>query len=189
LKTGYKIWISTVVLLVVLNVALIATIWLKPGFYGPPPLGKDKKGIANTLELTEEQKETFQKASELNHQTIDSFKRVVKNVREQYFSALATDNPTPNDSLAKLLANYHELIEQQTFRHFAAVRSTLNEKQKKIFDAAISDIIKGTQEQPHFRGDGSGPPGPPPGDGPRRPGMPPCEGCPPPPDDGPPPRP
>jgi hypothetical protein len=198
MTSSNRIWIVVVVVLIAMNIALLATIWLRlnwppllPQEHGtmrPPRQPHGAGAMMKSLELTEQQKTAFECERQLHQQRIDSLKKKAKEVREQFFGALIASGNRPNDSLAMMLGTYHMLIEQQTFRHFATVRSMLSNPQKQIFDSSVLFIVKGLQEQPRFRGDGNGPPPP------RRGFLPPppngdCEDCPPPSDNEPPPHP
>ena len=193
-NSGNKFWVWLAGLLVACNIALIATIWLRPagncapqGEHMPPPPGPGRPGanFNKQLNFTSEQNEKFTQMATEHRGKIDSIKKLAKAAREQFFANIKSDvnNQAQLDSLSNILGKYHQLIELQTYNHFRSVRDMLTASQKTIYDSIIFDVLKGLPEQPHFKGDGMRRRGPHPGDG---------QGPPPPPRDdrdGPPPPP
>ena len=213
-NSGNRSWLWLVAILVMCNIALLVTIWFRPpagkdhfpdgGNRMPPRHGAGMGPGANfsdDLKFSKDQDIKFSTMSIENRAAIDSLKRQAKNAREAFFAKIkdGTQNPAQIDSFANALGNYHRLIELQTYTHFRHVRDMLSDAQRPTFDSMIGHILRSLPEQPHFRGDSSGPDGPPhmrrgqgPGDGGpyppphhRRGDMPP----PPPPGEGPPPPP
>ena len=177
-KKGYKIWMLLVGLLMVANVALIATIWLKPTQTRPQPPASPINFIEK-LQLTAQQNKEFQLLSGAHRVKIDSLKKLGKDAREHFFAQLKdnTANKRLLDSMSAVLGTYHQLIEMETFQHFRTVRSMLDARQQPVFDSLIINVLQHMPEQPHFKGDGMGPGG--------REGHPPLpEGNQPPPPDG-----
>ncbi len=186
-KRSYTIWMWLVGLLMVGNIALVATIWLRPCENQKPRPRGPNVNFAEKLRLTPEQEGNYDKISVEHEDKIDSLKRVGRAMRKAYFETLKTSvkNQRQLDSLAALLGSTHQQIEQETYRHFSNLRAMLNDQQRPLFDSIIERVIKQLPEQPGPHGEGPGcPPPPRPGRGPR-----PGEGMPPPPGDGPPPPP
>lgn len=194
-KAG-NLWKWLTAMLVVCNLALIATVWLRPqtqvqyniapgaGHRGGPLKFDDK------LNLTKEQQAKFKEITTDQQRRIDSLKRLAKAVREQFFANVSAATPDQQqvDKLSAQLGEYHRLIELETYNHFREVRAILNADQQKIFDEIIKDVLTRMPEQPHFKGDGMGPGGQHPGGRPDGPdGPPPGDGPPPPDGEGPPP--
>ncbi len=197
-----KFWLWLVVLLVICNLALIATIWLKPVGNGngfpPPRHGGPGANFNKQLSFTTEQNEKFNQMRQAQQEKIDSLKKAARGIREQFFAVLKTgeNNTAQLDSISTVLGNYHKTIELQTYTHFAEVRAMLTDKQKVIFDSIIVDVLHNLPEQPRYKGDGlrrQGPGHPGDGNGPPPPrderfndGPPPRrgDGPPPPPPDG-----
>ncbi len=191
---GNNLWKWLTAMLVVCNLALIATVWFRPqtqvqynigpgaGHRGGPMKYDDK------LNLNKEQQAKFKAITSDQHARIDSLKKLAKAVREQFFATINTSAPDQQqiDKLSAQLGDYHRLIELETYNHFRQVRAMLNADQQKIFDEIIKDVLTRMPEQPHFKGDGMGPGGPPPGGRPDGPdGPPPGDGPPPPNGEGP----
>lgn len=180
-NNGNNLWKWLTAMLVVCNLALIATVWFRPqtqvqynigpgaGHRGGPLKYDDK------LNLTREQQVKFKEITTDQQRRIDSLKRLAKATREQFFANVnvATPDEQQTAKLSAQLGDYHRLIELETYNHFRQVRAMLNADQQKIFDEIIKDVLTRMPEQPHFKGDGmgpggrrDGPDGPPPGDGP-----------------------
>ncbi len=188
-NTSGNMWKWLTGMLVVCNLALLATVWFRPqtqvqynigpgaGHRGGPPKYDEK------LNLSKEQQASFQAMTAAHQLRIDSLKKLAKATREQFFANVnaATPNQQEIDKLSAQLGDYHRLIELETYNHFRQVRTMLNADQQKIFDEIIKDVLTRLPEQPRFKGDGmgregrsrpegegrpEGPDGPPPGDGP-----------------------
>ncbi len=191
-KSGSKIWGWLVAFLVVCNIALLATIWMKPGRSNIPGLagmnahpGGPGANFNAQLSFTKEQNDKFIQMRADQRQRIDSLKKLARETREQFFSGLKGSPQTQArlDSLGSVLGNYHKLIEMQTYEHFRQVKEMLTDAQKPLFDSIISDVLKSMPEQPRYKGDGIRRQGPPGDRGHRPPPPPPGEmdGPPPPP--------
>ena len=177
-RKSLNVWTWLVGLLAVCNIALIATIWLRPPYTPPPP--PRHINFNKQLGLSKEQNEKIELLHQSQMNKIDSIKKVAKVIREQFFLQLKTDKPNTTliDSLSSLLGHYHQLVELQTFAHFKNIRSLLDSAQRPLFDSLVQEIVKSLPEQPRFKDDGNeqhrgrgerdgqpgfGPPPPPPG--------------------------
>jgi len=154
------IWKWLMILLLVCNIALIATIWFKPAQTNRPP-HQPPVNFKEQFNLTKEQDDHFQQIRMDQRKTIDSLKKLTNEVRTAYFANLKTNalSATQLDSMAGILGTYHKLIEEQTYAHFKSVRDMLTPNQKATFDHVIGDVLKSLPEQPHYKGDGLGPKG------------------------------
>ena len=148
------------ILLLVCNIALIATIWFKPAQNNRPP-HQPPVNFKEQFNLTKEQDDRFQQMRVDQRRIIDSLKKLTNEVRTAYFANLKTNalSAAQLDSMAGTLGTYHKLIEEQTYAHFKAVRDLLTPNQKATFDNVIGDVLKSLPEQPHYKGDGMGPKG------------------------------
>ena len=166
-NTSGNMWKWLTGMLVVCNLALLATVWFRPqttvqynmdpggGHRGRMPRYDDK------LNLTTEQQASFQAMTAAHQLRIDSLKKLAKATREQFFANVntATPNQQEIDKLSAQLGDYHRLIELETYNNFRRVRAMLHADQQKIFDTIIKDVLTRMPEQPHFKGDGMGPEG------------------------------
>jgi protein CpxP len=161
----------SVVVLVVLNIVLMASMWIRPGGHrhGPPPPhpgpGGPKMMIIEELKFTKEQTSKFETLVDEHRKAMRELEEKSRELREEYFSLLASDSPDQKkkEELETTIANNQKAIDVVTFDHFKQVRELCTPEQKKRFDEIIGDIIK------HMRGP-HGPPPPPP-HGPPPPGA------------------
>lgn len=184
--SGFWKWL--LILLVVCNLGLIITVWVKP--QQPPAekwqaMGREHRGghdgprrgpitFDKELDLTDDQRNKFDDMRIRHQQRIDSIKRLAGATREEFFDNLNAVNPDSARYMALdvRLGDYHRQIELMTFNHFRDLRALLNEQQKALFDKYIKTALRRMPEQPHTRDDGP----PPPGCGPDGPPCPPRDG-------------
>lgn len=174
------IWKWATGLLVLCNVALLATIWLKPSApqEGGPRHETPRDYVIRNLRFTDEQIKNYDALITLHRRAMDSLGKDAMDSRRQLFRNLKIENGgiLSPDSLAVTIAGIQKEIELVTYRHFAQVRTICRGEQLAQFDMIIGEVIK------KMNGHG----GPPPRGG-RPGGL--HDGPPPPPDDheGPPP--
>jgi len=173
-----RIWQWSVILLVLCNIGLILTIWLKPHRDGGHGRAARDYVIAS-LKFSDAQVKEYDVLIQDHQSAMRQLQKEAMALRQQLFSGLKTDSPATAtaDSLAALIANNQKQIELVTFHHFEQVRKICTAAQKTEFDNIIGDVMKKMNGPGH-----GGPPGRPGSDGP------PDGGGPPPPDgQGPPP--
>lgn len=190
-------WVAIgVTLLVLLNIGLMATIWLQrkddgnSGDGGPKP--GDNNPLATELGFDSAQRRAFDTLRAHHFALNQGYREQMRSLKDRYFNGIKTGNP-PNDALAGQMAALEVRIDSATYAHFAQVRGLCTDRQKEIFDRTLSRIINAMGKPPRGqqpRRDGHAPNGPhdgPPQDGPHD--GPPQDGPPHdgPPDDGPPP--
>jgi len=144
------IWKWTVGILFILNLALLATIWCRPGAEHsmPPPMHEGARPdelIKGKLHFTEEQNKAFDELRDRHHDSIMMLQRQGKALRTQYFDYLKHPGAADSnriDSLGAAIGNVQQQIEFVTFRHFRQVRMLCDEKQKATFDEIIDDVLR-----------------------------------------------
>jgi protein CpxP len=171
MKEGLKFWKIAVVLLVLCNIGLMLTLWLKPQVDGggPPRRESPRDIIVRQLKFTDEQVKQYDVLIREHQDSMQRLRDGAKNYRQQLFENLknTSGNSGFADSLSNLIGNNQARIESVTYDHFSKVRSLCTDNQKAEFDRIIVDVTSKM----------SGPGGPHPQDGPP-PGR---EGPPPPP--------
>ncbi len=184
-QKGIRLWQWAVLLLVLCNIGLIVTIWLKPHHGEPPPHGASPRDyIIRELKFSDDQVKKYDVLIRDHQQAMRRLRHDAMDYRKQLFANLKNENQKNNfaDSLSQLIAANQKEIELVTYNHFAQVHDLCNDTQKKDFDNIIGEVIKkmnGGPGAPHPpTGDGQGPPPGEKGDEPPPP---------PPGDDGPPP--
>lgn len=158
-----KLLTTLVVLLLLLNIATIASVWvMRPGkhmggVHGP------REYIISKLGFDEAQTEAFEALRKEHFDTIQKLREQIRSEKEEMYSGLKTKG-NENDAyahLAKVIA-YEEQAEKITFEHFRKVRELCDEEQKQHFDAIITQIIKmvgvNTPPPPHAPNHGGPPP-------------------------------
>ena len=183
-----RIWQWSVILLVLCNIGLILTIWLKP--HRPDGRGGERTRdyVISQLKLTDAQTKEYDVLIKDHHQAMLQLQKAAKSYHEQLFAGLANSTPAglaTADSLAQLIAANQKQTELITFHHFQLVRNICTDEQKTKLDNIIASVTQrmgGHSGPPPREGDGPRDQGPPQGDGP----PPPQNGRrPPPPDQGP----
>ena len=161
-----RIWQWAVLLLVLCNIGLIVTIWLKPSTQWLPARETPRDFVIRNLKFDAQQVQKYDVLVTAHHEAMKRLGADAVSYRNALFTNLkyAGNGGLNTDSLAQLIANNQKQVELVTYNHFAAVRALCTEPQKAIFDNIITDVIKKMNGGPH-----KGPPpgdGPPPGEGP-----------------------
>jgi Spy/CpxP family protein refolding chaperone len=187
-KKALRIWQWSVILLILCNAGLIATIWLKPAAQHARPGDEVRNYVIAQLKFSDGQVQQYDLLIGDHRHAMNELRREAMSYRADLFTLLKSNAPNDRaaDSVSTLIAANQKQIELVTFHHFAQVRKLCTPQQQIQFDNIISTVMKkmGGPRQappPPRRDDRRGPPqddenGPTPGD--RRP--PPDGGAPPP---------
>jgi len=152
------IWKWTVAILVLLNLGLLATMWLKPaaqhGQEGPRMGGGERPNemIQDKLHFTDAQTKEFDALRERHHDSIMTLQRQGQELRKQYFDMLKHPEASDSsriDSIGNAIGNNQKQIEFVTYRHFRQVRALCDDKQKAGFDEIIDDVLRVMSRQHH----------------------------------------
>lgn len=185
MQKGTKWLIGLVAALVVINIALVAIIWLKkdeptPGTTAPQGRGDARDYLVKTLSLTELQVRLFDSLRKGHFERINEYKKQIRFIKDRLFGMLNERdtnkiNRELNVAFREKLGELQTEIDLETFIHFREFRSLLNEQQQEKFDNVIQDVLRTMGREGHPR---NGPPGrdglpphqlpggPPPHDGP-----------------------
>ncbi|HKC69062.1 MAG TPA: hypothetical protein VKG26_12580 [Bacteroidia bacterium] len=143
-----KFWKWTVILLAVLNICLVASIWLKQGkpddMRQPPNGAKAADFLIEQLRFSPQQLTGFEKLKREHGHTMDSLRKVSKEVHKLFFDNLEKEkqDTAKINELARAIANTQTQIELATFNHFRKVRNLCDEKQKATFDEIIQEVLR-----------------------------------------------
>ena len=168
---GIKLLRWAVLLLVLCNIGLIVTIWIKPhseAGHGPMNGETPRDFVVRNLKFSEEQTRQYDAMVKDHQQAMRQLRHEAMDYRQSLFSNLANESKAGStaDSLARLIANNQQQIEMVTYRHFAQVRAICTDEQKQEFDKIIGDVIKKMNGGMRPPDDRRGPPpeghGPPP---------------------------
>ncbi|RYY88220.1 MAG: hypothetical protein EOO15_09650 [Chitinophagaceae bacterium] len=158
-------WVAIgVTALVLLNIALMATIWLqqrsdKPGNAGPRP--GDRNPLASELRFDSAQRKAFDTLRAKHFALNQQYRENMRALKDQYFDGIKT-GAAPDQQIAAQIAALQTTIDSTTYRHFAEVRALCSDDQKEDFDRLLRRIINAVGrpgQRPHDR-QGPPPPGP-----------------------------
>jgi periplasmic protein CpxP/Spy len=136
-------WATIVVaVLAILNIALIATIWLQNKKQIEPQRPPDARELlVHDLDLNEEQVKVFDSLRKIHFNEVGLLREQMHEKKDELFSRLSSAGESP-DSAAASIGNLQTKIELATFRHFAALRTILNKDQQVKFDQVIQEVLR-----------------------------------------------
>ena len=150
-----KIWKWSVVLLVLLNIILLTSIWLKKDkSQGPPNGAKAADFLIEQLQFSSQQLEAFTQLKEAHKHSIDSIRESGKETHKLFFDNLKNETPDSGkvNALARSISDSQMQIELTTFHHFEQVRRLCNEQQKIKFDKIIQEVLRKMAAPPNREG-------------------------------------
>jgi periplasmic protein CpxP/Spy len=170
-------WLAVLVAgLVLLNIGLLGTVWLKkkPEAVSEkfPPKHDARDLLISELELDSMQVKSFDSLRKDHFNEIRGYRDAMRDLKDDLFQAISKPDGS-QDSIAAEIGKLQSKIELATFNHFAALRNICNEDQKEKFDEVIHDVLR-SMGRPQGHGDGPPPRGRPPRDD-EHPGPPPGE--------------
>jgi hypothetical protein len=153
--------IGLVALLVVVNLALVASIWLKKEKDVRPKVGDAKDYLVEQLSMTPSQVRSFDSLRKGHFERMRKYQDEMKYLKETLFNQLKETSPQ-HDLVARKIGELQTRIDLETFDHFSRLRSSLSEEQKKKFDNIIQIVLRsmapGGGPLPGFRPGEEGPP-------------------------------
>ncbi|RYY58873.1 MAG: hypothetical protein EOO12_16805 [Chitinophagaceae bacterium] len=183
-------WIAiAVTVLVLVNIALLATIWLQKKNQVPAVVNageRARRSLVRDIGFDSTQIHRYDSMRDLHRQRMRALDDALHNVKRNYFDGLLQNTP-PNDSLLRSIGSLTQRVDSLTYEHFRHVQNLCTPEQKVKFDRIFRRVgfLVGRP-----RPQGPSPDGPPGGEGPEDDGpphnRPPHDG---PPEDGPPPGP
>ena len=167
-----RIWQLLTILLIVCNLGLLVTLWLKPGHPPIPPKHESpKEFLSRELQLTPVQQTVYDSLVNGHHSSMQQLQEQGKHLRDQLFQTLvdtAKFGAFGKDSLIGLIATNQSQIERTTYDHLLQVRSICSNEQKKKFDEILTEMLRRLSHPgPGGPPDGNNPPPPPPDAGSR----------------------
>lgn len=151
--------------LIVINIALVAMLWLKKDNSTVLPRGDAKDYLVQKLSLTKAQQNSFESLRKDHFERMRTYQDQMRQLKDHFFSQLSEPNAKP-DSLSQRIGDMQSKIDLETFDHFSKLRSLLNEEQKKEFDNIIQDVLRTMAPRGGPPPDDHDRKGPPPPDGP-----------------------
>ena len=177
--------LGLVAALIVANLVLVATLWLKKEETTKPPQGDARDYLAKSLSMNEKQLQAFDELRKGHFERLRSYRQETRRLKDALFEQLKWPRNAQADTLAKKIGEVQTQIDLETFEHFSQLRELLTAEQAKKFDNTIQEVLRTMRPggpPPGRRGEGPGfpqgprPDGPPPGhrpDGPQPPHEPP----------------
>ncbi len=144
-EKGLKFWKWAVVLLVICNIGLLLTVWLKPQMPFGKPAGEGPRNfVISSLKFSDEQVKKYDVLINGHKQAMDSLRDESMRYRQQLFQNLKNEatGAAIADSLAKCIADNQQRIEMVTYNHFAQVRALCTSEQKAGFDKIIREVTR-----------------------------------------------
>ncbi|MCW3121618.1 MAG: hypothetical protein JWQ38_1110 [Flavipsychrobacter sp.] len=158
-QTSTRIWQWAAILLLLCNIGLILTIWLKPGRQDHGRRETPRDFVIRNLQFTDKQVADYDLLIKDHRAAMNRLHKDNMGYRQTLFATLSGKTTTNADSLGQLIAKNQQDIELVTYKHFMQVRTLCTDEQKAKFDEIIGEVIK------KMNGHG-GPPPPPDGHGP-----------------------
>ena len=153
--------IGLVTALVVVNVVLLAILWLKHDNNTQLPRRDAKNYLVKNLSLNKEQEHSFDSLRKDHFERMRNYQEAMRHLKDDFFNRLSQPNSKP-DSIGKQIGELQTKIDLETFGHFSKLRSILNEDQQKKFDNIIQDVLHTMAPRggPPMDGDRQSPPPP-----------------------------
>ena len=130
-------------MLLLCNIGLVATLWLKPGMQKGGPGETPRDFVIRSMHFTDDQIKQYDLLIKDHRQSMNKLRHDAMEYRKELFGSLKNENGGANtDSLATLIAGTQKQIELVTWNHFAQVRKICTDAQKADFDNIIGDVIK-----------------------------------------------
>lgn len=150
-KGNYKWLIVSVFALVVINIAMLASLWWKKDgrmAHGERPPGDARDFLVTELHLTKEQQFSFDSLRKPHFELLDQQREEMRVLKDSFFSHLAQPADTLVGELAARIGNLQTAMDLNTFRHFAALRSICTPAQRIRLDVIIRDVLRNMARPP-----------------------------------------
>ena len=167
MKTINKNWLWVIGGLLLLNVSLLAFIWIKKPDHKPPPFLEEK------LAFTADQQQQFEKLRNSHMREMDRLRKDIDALRDELYGTSGSSDEKVRE-ITTQLGNKKAEGDLLTYRHFQEVRAICTPEQQQEFDKLINEIVRGMNGRPippqgerGGQGRGDGPPEgrrPPPGE-------------------------
>ncbi|MDX1586155.1 MAG: periplasmic heavy metal sensor [Balneolaceae bacterium] len=147
-KTKYRWALTGFLVMLVLNIVVVAGIWiLRPG--GGPPFREGQsqfrvqRFIERELNLSEEQRNAFRELRKDHIRETRAYFRDIRQARGALFEALRNEeSDVAVDSLTAVIGRKQQELEEALYDHFSELRNICNDEQKAKFDQIISRVMQ-----------------------------------------------
>jgi protein CpxP len=157
-----------IILLVVLNLATLAMVWLGRAQRSAPPQkpvepereqARLQQILRDELAFNDGQIERYMSLRQKYREEVQRLNDEIRRIKKRMFDEALQDNPKPelSDSLLALTQQKQVEIERLTFRHFLDLKKLCKPEQQNMLKLIIDELFRGKQA-----GDkGGNPPAPP----------------------------
>jgi len=140
-----RLLIISVVVLVLINLGLVATLFLghkgHPGTH-TPPRQKPKEIIIERLHFNNHQIAEYEKLITEHRHNIEKYDGLIRNTKNQLFDLLKTENHNSKDSLIAEIGNAQHKIEELHFKHFNDIKGLCTVDQIENFNELTNELAK-----------------------------------------------
>ena len=146
MNTQTKWLIGLVAALVIINLGLVAFLWLKKDEKPLPPQGKDARNfLVRELSMNEQQVKLFDSSRRQHFEKMRQYNEEMRLLKDRLFGLLKEEDSAKKNEMVSFLkdriSKIQAAIDLETFDHFSRLRSILNDDQKKQFDVIIQDVL------------------------------------------------
>lgn len=161
MNTINKNWLWVIGGLLLLNISLLAFIWIKKPDHKPPAFLEEK------LNLSADQNEQFEAARDEHRAKMEGIREQIDILKDEMYVNLPKEKfsmEEVEDTALKIAAKKAE-SDVLTFQHFKNLREICTPEQQREFDQLINEIVRGMDRPMPPPGQGSsdnrgdGPPG------------------------------
>lgn len=134
--------IGAVVALVVINIALVAFVWLRKDGNAQQRGGDAREYLIKTLSLNEQQQKTFDSLRDGHFEKMKGYNEQMHHLKDALFEQLKSAGNPSADSIAQKIGQMQTKIDLETFNHFSQLRAILTKEQAEKFDNTIQDVLR-----------------------------------------------
>ncbi|MDB5252237.1 MAG: hypothetical protein JWP27_1406, partial [Flaviaesturariibacter sp.] len=135
--------------LALLNIALLAVIWLNrspddaaPAANSTAPRGDARNMLIKELALDSNQVARFDSLRTTHFAEIQGLRDQMRSAKDALFEGLQKESNAPQEA-ARRIGDLQARLDLATYSHFAQLRALCNEDQKKTFDKIIGNVLRG----------------------------------------------
>ncbi|MFN7118161.1 MAG: Spy/CpxP family protein refolding chaperone [Saprospiraceae bacterium] len=146
-------YIIIVAILVLMNLATLATLWLRP--MGPPPPGRPgaERFLVHELKLSPEQVNQFQQLREQHFAQTQALEREVRDGRRRIIEQLAKNPPDTAAAHAITRQNQANLVvlDSLLIQHFLQLRTICTPAQQEKLGRVFQESMRPPMDRHHKR--------------------------------------
>lgn len=139
MRTIHKNWLWVIGGLLLLNISLLAFIWIKKPDHKPPPFLEEK------LNLSDSQKERFEQFRKEHRSKMDDIKEEIDTLKDELYAHFPKEGYSTKEveGIARKLGAKKAEADVLTFQHFKNLREICTPEQQQEFDQLINEVVRG----------------------------------------------